>query len=594
MNGNSLDFVATQEEKPGELISLAPQGLKVDKIEINGKTVSFNEFKLKKFNAATFSLPQSSSPVKGSISFVSAAAERKGKLTLSVPVVVQAGKSIAVKVSGASGPISGSLWRSGTLIKIFPSQEATKLDLTIPKEAHNGNYLLSLSDKYGRNGETEFTVKGHRQVDRIPPLFPPMQPQISIEQAASGNYNLPNGISILSTGKAHYAGGTPKIDLKNLTLTAEMPDQTFTYTGYSFAGMELRGLKKAAVKITHNMFPAPGIYPDRNVLAVNSANAFIGFIVDYGSAKGYKYRVAISAGRMSIKRNSLNPVWGTKRKPDCFLAMPPILYTGTKLEGVLDFSKWAPADWDGRLWITVAMDRTLRSRWLSLQLLSLNPNDGQPLIPVTKLSGKMVGNLRIIKAVKTNLSLQIDGNPSDVAWNNAEKTSGTSLIGINPIRSSQETQIHASYDQHFLYLLFTCKEKEKKGFSSNNGAVGKPWFDDSIEFSLWPSSWKDKYLHVIISSGGMSNKGIYYYKKKVRKNTNIKIMTKVLKKSGVFIVEAAIPLGKNGLPEPETGKDWRVQFMRTRVSPDGAHEFTTWSPSDKYHNIKCFGVMKIK
>jgi hypothetical protein len=60
-----------------------------------------------------------------------------------------------------------------------------------------------------------------------------------------------------------------------------------------------------------------------------------------------------------------------------------------------------------------------------------------------------------------------------------------------------------------------------------------------------------------------------------------------------FTVEVAIPIAADGVPAPVpgAGSKWKAQFMRTRVMPDSAREYATWTVSDGYHDFAQFGTV---
>ncbi len=45
---------------------------------------------------------------------------------------------------------------------------------------------------------------------------------------------------------------------------------------------------------------------------------------------------------------------------------------------------------------------------------------------------------------------------------------------------------------------------------------------------------------------------------------------------------------------PEPGEKWPVQFMRTRVMPHGQREHSTWSMTEKFHDLGKFGTVEFE
>ncbi len=484
----------------------------------------------------------------------------------------------AVSILGHRGVILGeaddtppvSIWRDGTLV--YAGSPTTP-----PAAAHNGEYVVKVD---GRVKE-RINFIGRQVVDQLEPYFPPVEPILKIEPVDHS--------TVTSTGIAGANGGRASVDVDRLLIRAQMPNETHAYYNYANAGIELRDIHKARIHVDHNMFPVRGLYPRRHILYEKHADAFIGFMVDYGSEKGYAKRIALSVGPMNLKRKTTRPDWGRAKPPDHYLRLPETINTGKTIDGVLDFTRWAPADWDGRLWISVVMDNTLRSRWMSLQLTELNPADG-PVVAVTDLSQSMAAMKdRQVHAVRFAEAPTIDGKLDE--WGAAKATSGFYVVGEYGKAASQFTEVRAGYDDQFIYLAFTCWEKQKKGFVTTGEAAGKPWFDDSVEFSLTPPAWGDRFIHAIANAAGMMYKETYIASTEKHEQSLMLITVKTERTADRFTVEAAVPIAADGVPAPGAGQRWKAQFMRTRVMPDSAREYATWTVSDGYHDFAHFGTV---
>ena len=157
--------------------------------------------------------------------------------------------------------------------------------------------------------------------------------------------------------------------------------------------------------------------------------------------------------------------------------------------------------------------------------------------------------------------------------------------------SSQTTEVRLGYDDHFIYVAMTCWEKEKKGFQTAGGAQMTPWFDDSIEFSLTPPSWSDRFVHYIVNADAVTYQETYVHSTEKHETSNMPIRFAAKQYADRFTVEAAVPLGEGGLPAPKPGEQWKGQFMRTRVAPSSAREYTTWAPAEGYNDFSSFGAV---
>ena len=587
--GDLLKLSTSPETVPVEVLMLAPPGETCERIEVNGAEVAGRQVALHGLRGVI--VPVDPSTRRESITVRLAATETEvAALELSAASTVAAGEKLEAVVTGApNGPLCYSVWREGTLVhagSVGATGGDARFTVSVPVVAHDGEYRLQA----GADLTTEafFTITGHQQAEQVASYWPPMEPseettEVDLER---------EGVSIISSGLGSVAGGRPTVDPETLTLRTEMPDETQRYYNRAHAGLELNGLTSATIRVDHNMVPQQGLYPARHVLLEGAANPFIGFFVDYATPAGYTRRVAFSLGQMSFKRENALPGWGAARAPERFLHLPATIFTGEKIEGRLDFQPWAPPDWDGRLWITLAMDDVFRSRWISLQLVALNPSAETPSVTVEDmLAAAAQPQDQTITAVTFAGAPEVDGRLDDEVWGQAPPVGDFYIVQKQGRRASQATEVRMGYDDRFLYLGLTCLETEKNGFSVTSGAKGRPWWDDGIEFTLSPAAWNGRYLHAIVSADAVTYEETSdAAREKVEKGT-VALQCHAHKLPGRFTVEVAVPLGAGGLPAPQPGEEWQAQFMRTRVDPTGTREFNTWTISEGYHDANAFGKL---
>jgi len=116
--------------------------------------------------------------------------------------------------------------------------------------------------------------------------------------------------------------------------------------GFGFAGAEIIDAKILKVKVT-----APKTYKHFD------ANSFAGFIIDYFDGKNYVKRIMLGIGMLDKNRWGLDvPAWGLEvlawgeiKNPDGYYDLgPAFIYH-------IDLQKWAPENWDGRIWFTLGI-----------------------------------------------------------------------------------------------------------------------------------------------------------------------------------------------------------------------------------------------
>lgn len=586
--GDSLVITVAPDKVPVELLVLAPPGQRVLKATLNGKRVAVKEVAIHGLRGVIIAVPPAKSDSVASVQFAKGA-EVVDALKVSAPASVAAGGNLTVALQHAPrGPFYCNVWREGTLV-YSGSRAATGLTLPVPKEAHDGEYSVEVGADPARMAKADFRITGHQQAEQIPSYWVSDPPTLRLTPIAETR----GGVTLISTGEAGQGGGRPAVDLNSLTLRAEMPDETLSYYNHCHAGMELKGLRSASIRVEHNMFPQRGLYPERHVLLEDSPDAFIGFFVDYATASGYVKRVALSVGQMNLKRQVARPDWGKAKPPDHYLRLPSTIYTGEKVEGLLDLVQWAPEGWDGRVWITASLDNVFRSRWLSLKLLQLNPPSGSVApVKVEDVSAAMSRPRdREIRASRFVTPPTLDGMLEDDLWKQMQPSEGFFVVAKQGQAASQPAEARVGYDDRFLYLGLTCRETEKNGFATSGGAAGTPWWDDGIEFAFAPPSWNGRFLHVIVNADAITYQEIATDKHEKMATSTIPVQCKAAKHSDRFTIEVAVPLGAEGLPAPKPGERWKAQFMRTRVTPSSAREYAAWTVSEGYHDFKSFGTV---
>ena len=181
-------------------------------------------------------------------------------------------------------------------------------------------------------------------------------------------------------------------------LTARFAADTCTFevgmgpaakVGWAFAGAELVGLHELPLQVA-----GKGIRG-----SADDANAFAGLLLDYHSPRGYQDRVFVGLGAGSAARSDL-------RAADWALDGPPLTLARTagmqrrfvdlagevgQPDGGLrvDLARFAPPDWDGRLWLAAGVQNLPPGAGLTVRLTgmpanagALEPRDGAPMAPV--------------------------------------------------------------------------------------------------------------------------------------------------------------------------------------------------------------------
>jgi hypothetical protein len=129
--------------------------------------------------------------------------------------------------------------------------------------------------------------------------------------------------------------------------------------GYGFAGVELRGVKRLAIALS-NTFSKTYQEGLASSLGDQYLDSMAGLMIDFHTARGYSYRVALGLGVLNMARPVAAPHWGKSGPPDRCLARSRTLLEKPKDRLVLDLGPLAPPGWDGQAWVSVGVDTVSR------------------------------------------------------------------------------------------------------------------------------------------------------------------------------------------------------------------------------------------
>ena len=231
---------------------------------------------------------------------------------------------------------------------------------------------------------------------------------------------LPTEPLVLSSKEDVYryqAGLTAKANRDDLSLQAGMGGAPL---GWAFAGLEMLGASQLDLDVQSG-----------GPFASKAPNDFAGLVVDYHTINGYTKRVLFGLGAGNAARTDLRP-GGWFLDEASFSLAQRIAWTqefvdlGAHPNGTmsLDLKKYAPADWDGRIWFAVGLQNQPADATLAARITNVRPRvaskpiadldalksrsadfavleDSECLLAISKTSGSVAGLWR--KRDKTRL-----------------------------------------------------------------------------------------------------------------------------------------------------------------------------------------------
>ena len=141
--------------------------------------------------------------------------------------------------------------------------------------------------------------------------------------------------------------------------------------GFSFAGFETTWRGPIELEVTGS-----GGYTQQDVFS------FAGITLDYGTENGWSERSFIGLGHIQGSRSAHPPSWGVGSGGP-FVMRENLLSASPQTQRVIiDPAKYAPKDWDGRLWIGLCMHNIGASKSLSVRIVNaVPPLDFEPSPP---------------------------------------------------------------------------------------------------------------------------------------------------------------------------------------------------------------------
>ena len=428
----------------------------------------------------------------------------------------------------------------------------------------------------------------------VAPLIPATLQITPINRTINGVEVLNSATAMTATPESRVQPGLPSmtasVDPEALSIEAGTT-RAIEQGGAAFAGLEIKGLRKAEVRLTNSFHDAfhirgPGFHaPERP----NSRN-FAGIVIDYHTEAGYTKRVRLATGVLHRECSSTQPEYGKSGLADEARDLGIALIERPETVFALDLSLYAPEGWDGQVWLSVGSDWIGSDRGLGLQVLAANDAVTAEVIAGTdpKAFQEAYEKPRVLEVPRAPGGIMVDGSLSEEWWKEGARTEEFYLIGGTGI-SKAATSAMLLYDDVNLYIAFTCAEPDRK---KPLIIGGPPWDDDEVE--VWIDADRDeKTFHQVIVNALNSK---LEYRESGQSPFGATTATHVDEDSG-WMVEMAIPFAGMGVTPPKPGDEWRISLCRGRPpGEDFNHELIVWAPlkSGGFNDLANFGTLRFR
>jgi hypothetical protein len=479
-----------------------------------------------------------------------------------------------------------------------------------------GDYVVELHAALSPAGKLA-KVAGARGGVTLPAVSPSLgltskEPESIPEQKESREVNrVISGVEVLSA--ATYTGSPPirgvqpdlrplmaSVEPDSLTLEAGTTRKITDLQGAAFAGLELKDARKLKIRLKntyHDAFHILG--PGKHFVNYRrTQREFAGFMVDYHTANGYTKRVALGVGFLHPECNTPNPPYGKAKAPDQIIDLGGIVDEGSEKVLALDLARYAPEDWDGRVWFSIGSDCVAADRRLKAEILAsgkevtegfitgMEPGDFKKLYNAPK----QVTVPSVSSVSRPGIPALLDGMLAEDTWYAGAKIDRFFLLGAEGWPKAK-TVAFLLYDETHLHIGFLCDEKaRRKPITGGPSIYGSPSWADDDRVEVWLDCNRDgkTYRQIIATAAGetleYSESGTVHIGARATAN---------IEEGSRWTVTLAIPFKALGVKPPSAGDVWGFNLCRHRPGgEDFSPELITWAPAQtELRDVENFGKL---
>jgi len=376
--------------------------------------------------------------------------------------------------------------------------------------------------------------------------------------------NLDPAVTVADAEKAVLVAGASRRDGINIHMS-------------SFAGLELANTKQLNLRLSHTFMDTKSLdFGHVRKGAGAPETNFAGMLLDYKVNGKYVKRVAIAFGLYNAQYNRVDPFWGKGAKPDLVLELGDIINTVRVKEFSLDLQRFAPAGWQGEVFLTLGTARVLPNRQLKLEIVEFNnpaaKNFIHPEIPVaagTRIKPEPLSSKQLKSKPASLKKINVE------EWKNWAKFGRLQPYGFDPktiLRSRTEAFI--AHDFEYIYIGARCYEPARKPIAERSDICS----NERIEFFMERS---DKKLFQVVVDVNGSN-GIYINSMESALDG---VISRAVYTPGVGTdIFMAIPLELLKFNMQVTPNTFRCNLYRVRLGAQ--QEYTVWAPINQGFNQK--------
>lgn len=475
LNGFDGKFEVNNEYKTAE-IGLILNGNELPaEIKLNGKSVPFRVHTDNNFRAAVITVPNGKSIIN--MSCQKAAAVKTASLDVKLD-----GKVLTVKVEPANAAVE--IRKDKDLVL----SRTGSFSITLPDTAANGKYYV-----HSHALKKPLVLKKIAKVVKLHPVLGTFKDSFKIEKLDRKVNNIElYSAATAATDKCAYAS----VDVNKLKLTAGTLREYETHFNTADAALEFSSKRYLKLRMTSGFVYANkyGLKPRRHAVRHDHVDVFGGIIFDFNTAKGYTMRSAAGLGVQNEKRAGKRPnFWGKKGKCDRIYALDNIMIdpnVESKTVWIDLQTLGAPADWNGKLFMTLHLEHICADHKFSVEILE--SSDSLPA------GAKALNPMQL--GVILNKVLTVPRFNGD--WAKIPV-----LGNLSPLRNSMvyfNTTVKMAYDDKNLYIYYEAEEDAKRKLNSEGGTYNQPWEGDGVEFFVGIGADSQRIIHMVLDVAGVA------------------------------------------------------------------------------------------
>ncbi len=577
ITGTYPDFRYDTEYADSEIAFLIPSGREVARLLLDGATVPFRYGR--DGDAALAIVP------------VHAAGSHTIQVTLAdaPPVTGTPALRLEARIDGSRlagrvdtdhpGPLTLSIYSDDALcFTDAVTLPGGNFIIDLPVTVKDGQYELVVSDLTGSHRATAtMAIAGIGRRTELLELMPYIPAQIAVTPIEE---NQVGAVATEFTPNAAYASadaGKRQLEVGTLPMIA-------TYYSSAIAGIEYDAKRYLEIELSGNLryYNLHGQEPKRHFVRIDNPNTVAALMLDFHTPSGYAKRSLAGLGQQYLERGAAPVQWGTGRAPDEFFALCNFIQDSendTRRFWIDLRELGAPADWDGRLWFTLAFQIGAPNRQLAVRILATAD---------TLPAGAELQQGLNLRASVEQQSFRVQSFPAGTvvtddweapAWQTIAELPKMTQLGTPGVPAPFETRSRVAKDDRNLYLFVRCRDEPGRILETERGAIGQPWFSDSIEFWIQDAPEAQQMLHAVVDAANHAYaEKAHLNKAQVSQSEELKTMpfsASVRKADDHWTILVTLPLAQF------QGSPLAFNLMRNRVHQGHLANYTT-VPGNNY------------